>query len=267
MRCSTRASAVVLLAAGVVGCATFAKPTPTPAAKLTREQLENPPQPPNEKYYAVVFGAQRVPYARPALTHTWATAVRATWQPGCAEPTVEAFTISWLPATLVVNPRRYHVEPGRNLTLPETLAWAYGNGMSVDMWGPYELRTSVFRRFLIQKEFLESGAVGYQCVDTVGEAAREGNGCDCIHAISDLDPQFDRTRYPLVFYGKPASRRLVHEAARREAFVDPWTEHDWVIPAIGLDKYPITRRPQPYAGIRPPIDPDRPRSFPLARRW
>ena len=114
-----------------------------------------------------------------------------------------------------------------------------------------------YRRFLIQREFLEtSGLVGYQCIDTVGEAGREGNGCDCIHAITDLDPRYDRARYPLIFYGQPASRRLVHEAARRQAFIDPWTTHDWLIPAVGLDQYPIDRRDQPYKGIRRPIDPN-----------
>jgi hypothetical protein len=72
----------------------------------------------------------------------------------------------------------------------------------------------LYRRFLVQREFVESGRVGYQCITTVGEAAREGNGCNCIHAITDLDPHFGRTRYPLIFYGKPASMRLVREAAR-----------------------------------------------------
>jgi hypothetical protein len=124
------------------------------------------------------------------------------------------------------------------------------------MWGPYELQPRAYRRFVIQREFLEtSGQVGYQCIDTWGEAGREGNGCDCIHAITDLDPQFDRARYPLVFYGHPASRRLVHEAARRQALIDPWTTHDWLIPALGLDQYPIDRREQPYRGIRRQIDP------------
>ena len=37
----------------------------------------------------------------------------------------------------------------------------------------YEGRPRFYRRFVVQKQFLESGTVGYQCVDNVGEAARD----------------------------------------------------------------------------------------------
>ena len=253
---------IVLLLAGLAGCAVTAKRTPTPAADLTRDELESPPKPANERYYVMVFGSQRVYYLRPAYTHTWATVVKATWTDGCAEPELQVDTISGLPAGLDIEPLRFSVETGVNLDLYQTLDFVIGNGEEVVMWGPYELRTSMYRRSLIHKQFLESGVVGYQCIDTVGESARTGLGCDCIHAISDMDPQYDRYRYPLIFYGFPASRRLVHEAARRQAFIDDDVEHDWLICRLGLDRYPIERRAQPYQGIRRPIDPDRPRTLP-----
>jgi hypothetical protein len=252
---SRSALVVVLLAASTAGCAALAQQPPTPAADIPPQALDYP-APPNEKYYALVFGSQRVAYLRPALTHTWVVSVRATWSDGCAEPQLDVHHISWLPATLDIAAYRFRVEPPVNLPLHETIRWAQETGQNVAMWGPYELEPRAYRRLMIQKEFLEtSGQVGYQCIDTVGEAARRGNGCDCIHAITDMDPQFDRARYPLIFYGHTASRRLVHEAARRQAFIDPWTTHDWLIPALGLDQYPIDRRPQPYRGIRRPIDP------------
>lgn len=252
---SARALLVALLAAHAVGCALTAKKPPTPAAEIPPEALDYP-APPNEKYYAFVFGSQQVPYLRPELTHTWMVAVKATWADGCAEPQLDVQQISWLPATLEIHPRRFWVEPPVNLGLHETMRWTLETDQKIAMWGPYELQPRVYRRFLIQKEFLEtSGQVGYQCIDTVGEAAREGNGCDCIHAISDLDPEYDRARYPLIFYGHPASRLLVREAARRQALIDPWTTHDWLIPALGLDQYPIDRREQPYKGIRLLLDP------------
>ena len=106
-----------------------------------------------------------------------------------------------------------------------------------------------------RKAFLEGGRVGYQCVDTAGEAARTGGGYNCIHAVSDMDPAYDPARYPLLAYGIPASRRLTHEAARRGAFADPWVTHDWLIPRLGLDRHPIEWQEQPYKGIRRPIDP------------
>jgi hypothetical protein len=252
---SARALVVALLAASAVGCALTAKKPPTPAAEIPAGALDYP-APSNEKYYLIIFGSQRIAYLRPALTHTWAVAVKATWADGCAEPQLDVKQISWMPATLEIVPLRFWVEPPVNLGLHETLRWTQETDQKVAMWGPYEVHPRAYRRFLIQREFLEtSGLVGYQCIDTVGEAAREGNGCDCIHAITDLDPQFDRARYPLTAYGHPASRRLVREAARRQALIDPWTTHDWLIPKLGLDQYPIDRSEQPYKGIRRQIDP------------
>lgn len=264
---STRTTLLALVVTGAVGCAAFSEKPPTPAAEIPPGALDYP-APPNEKYYALVFGAQRVPYLRPALTHTWVVAVKATWADGCTEPQLDVQQISWLPATLEIHPWRFRVEPPVNLGLHETLAWTQETDQKVALWGPYELHPRVYRRFVIHREFLEtSGRVGYQCIDTVGEAGREGNGADCIHAISDFDPQYDRARYPLIFYGHPASRRLVHEAARRQAFIDPWATHDWLIPALGLDRYPIDRREQPYRGIRPQIEPNaaNTRTFPRPR--
>ena len=55
--------------------------TPKAAAPLQAErQVEGPIRQTrdNEKYYALVFGSQQVPYLRPGLTHTWAVAVKAT---------------------------------------------------------------------------------------------------------------------------------------------------------------------------------------------
>jgi hypothetical protein len=64
----------VLLAANAAGCAALAKKPPTPASDIPPGALDYP-APPNEKYYAIVFGSQKVPYIRPDLTHTWAVAV------------------------------------------------------------------------------------------------------------------------------------------------------------------------------------------------
>ena len=85
-------------------------------------------------------------------------------------PALEAHTISWLPATLDIQPLRFPVEPGVNLGLHESLRYALDNHEWVSLWGPYECRPSFFRRFLIHKGFLDSGRIGYQCCDDCVEA-------------------------------------------------------------------------------------------------
>jgi hypothetical protein len=236
-------------------------PTPTPANDFTREQLEAIPAPANERYYLIVFGSQSTPKL-PRFTHTWATSVKATWIEGQSEPTLELNTISWMPATLRIRTLSRHPEPGVNLGLHETIDAMSEKGERIAMWGPYALRTAGFRRFLIQKQFMESHTIGYQCVDNRGEAARCGNACDCIHAITDLDPEFDRTRYPLRWYGEAGSRHIVEECARRNAILDPATTHDWLLPRMGLDCSCIIRRC--YDG--PVGDLDRPRVSPACKQ-
>ena len=128
------------------------------------------------------------------------------------------------------------------------------NGERISMWGPYEVWHGAYVRFRTQKAFLESGQIGYQCVDTVGEAARKGNGCNCIHAISDLDPQWGRLEYPLAQFGQAASEHIVKQILERPIVIDPPRTHDWLIPALGLDRYPIIHRPYPGAVV--PFSPE-----------
>jgi hypothetical protein len=228
------------------GCAALAKKTPTPAADLDTLALASIPPPPGERYYLLVFGSQSTP-KRAKYTHTWATVVKVTDEPGVA-PTVEQHTISWMPATLDIHPLRFRVEPGVNLDLDTSMREMLSHDETIAMWGPYQIARGPYLRFLTQRQFLESGTVGYQCIDTVGEAARTGGGCDCIHAITDLDPIYARGRYPLAFNGIGAARHVVHEVMIRPVIYDPPTTHDWLIPVLGLDKYPIERRQ--YRGHR-----------------
>ena len=216
-------------------------PPPTPSNDYTREQLEAIPAPANERYYLIVFGSQSTPKL-PRFTHTWATAIKATWTEGQPEPTLELHTISWMPATLRIRTLNRHPEPGVNLELYETIANMQANSERIAMWGPFALRTAGYRRFLIQKDFMDSHAIGYQCVDNRGEAARCGNACDCIHAITDMDPEFDRTRYPLRWYGEAGSRNIVEQVMRRNVVLDGGQTQDWLIPRLGLDCAGIVRR-------------------------
>ncbi len=220
------------------GCGLFAVRPATPATRLDNATLGGAG--PGERFYALIFAAQSVP-RRPAYSHTWATVVRAVERPGAA-PALEADTISWLPATLDIRPLRLWVEPGTNLGLHETIAYARGNGERVSLWGPYECQPSFYRRFLVQKAFLESGRVGYQCDDNCGEAARTGNGCDCIHAISDMDPQYGRANYPLIWFGDSASEHLAIRFRESGSLISPEVEHDWLLDALRLSDYGLVRR-------------------------
>lgn len=227
------------------GCSTLAKKTPTPADDITTRQAAAITAPPGERYFLLIFGSQTRP-KRPKYTHTWATIVKVT---GCDEPgtstigvPIEEHTISWLPASLDIRPLSFRIEPGVNLDLHATIKEMLRNDEEVAVWGPYEVGAGTYYRFQVQKGFMDSGTVGYQCIDAVGEASQTGNGCDCIHAVTDMDPQYARNRYPLSFFGEGASRHIVHQIHIRPLIIDPGTDHGWLLPLLGLDKYPIMRR-------------------------
>jgi hypothetical protein len=237
-----RLALLLFLAAVAQGCALFAKRPDTPAAHIDRGELARRNPPPNERYYLMMFGSQAGCPKKPELTHTWATLVTATDVPGCADPHLDVQTISWLPANLNIRPDSREVEPGRNFDLETTLAEAERTGQDIAMWGPYEVWHGFAYRFRVQKEFLESGRVGYQCIDSRGEAAKTGNGHNCIHAVTDMDPMYGRGRYALIFYGHAATRNFTGRLMRGTVVIEPRKTHDWIIPKLGLDRHPIDRR-------------------------
>jgi hypothetical protein len=238
-RSNGRISLVLLCLLAVSGCAGFAVQPPTPAKYMDVTGMQEPR--PGEHFYVSVFGSETTPRL-PRFTHSWALLIHTTEQGEGREPKIESHTISWMPATLDIRTCSFHVEEGTNLGLHETLVYALRTGEHVAQWGPYECIPEVYYRSVVQKEFLESGRVGYQCVDTVGESARMGNGCDCIHAITDMDPLYSRSRYRLIRFGTAASRFIVGELWRRDMLINPDHSHDWLNAQLGLNSYPITHR-------------------------
>jgi hypothetical protein len=223
------------------GCATFAKKPDTPADRQTAEELERDPAPCNERCYLLVFGAQTDP-RQAKYTHSWATVVKVVDQGSGQPPYIEAHTISWMPATLDIDPMSFRVECGTDLDLCTTIHDVLRHDERISLWGPYQLRTGLYRKFRIQKDFVDSGAIGYQCIDTVGEAARNGNGSNCIHAITDLDSHFDRGGYPLWRFGEQASEYIVNQIVARDGFIDPCTKHEWLLGPLGIADCPIVKR-------------------------
>jgi len=243
----------VLAVALAVGCAASAVRPPSPATDLRVEDVLATPAPPNERYYLLLFGSQSTPkLAR--YTHSWGTVVKATCAPGQTRPELEVHTISWMPDTLAIRPLRFRVEPGVNLTLTRTLEYALGSNERVAMWGPYEVWHGMYQRFVTQESFLNTGQIGYQCTDAIGEAARRGNGSECIHAMTDVDPFFDRQEYPLSRFGESGTRNIVRQIMTRPIVINPPCTHDWLIGCLGLDHYPIVRRY--YHGRVVPFSPE-----------
>ena len=54
-----------------------------------------------------------------------------------------------------------------------------------------------------------------------------------------MDPVFGRNHYPLVRIGKPASRYIAHELVQRSVYDQYQYNSAWLIPRLGLDRYPI----------------------------
>jgi hypothetical protein len=224
------------IVATLTGCAQFALQPDTPAKHISYIDL-NDPAPPGERYYLLVFGSQTTPKV-PRFTHTWVTFIRV---PGDSSA-IEQNTISWMPATLFIKTFQPFVEPGVNLTMTESIEMARSYGERVSLWGPYEIPPGLYRKLMLQKGYIESGAIGYQCIDTFGEAGWHGRGSNCIHAISDADAMFARQAYPLAYFGDSASQNILRQLVFRGAIPDVQTTHDWLIPRLGLDQYPIERR-------------------------
>jgi hypothetical protein len=247
---------VVLIVASTCagsGCSTLAKKPDTPADNISPRESAAMTGSPGERYFALVFGSQSTP-KQAKYTHTWASVVKVSGCDGPGAPVVEEHTISWMPASLVIRPLSFRVEPGANLALHFTIEEMLRHNERVSVWGPYEISAGSYHRFMVQKGFMDSGQVGYQCIDSIGEAARKGNGCDCIHAVTDMDPLFARNRYPLSYFGDAASLHIVRQLHERPIIISPEADHGWLLPLIGLDQYPITRRN--YIGRTVPHTPE-----------
>ncbi|MHB1423678.1 MAG: hypothetical protein ACYC3I_10890 [Gemmataceae bacterium] len=194
------------------------------------------------RYYMLIFAAQTHPKI-PRFTHTFCTIVKvADAPPGCRSPYIEASTISWLPATLKIKPYRLHPEPGRNLTLEETLSWAAQHHMHVSEWGPYEIEEDYYWRVYREYSRFESGEFLYRAIDS----PRRGDViADCIHAVTDIDRRDPRTTYRVLSSGDAVTRKFVRILRERNRLFDPPEDVSWLNAVLGLDCYPIVHRPTP----------------------
>lgn len=193
----------------------------------------------DERYFAIFFGSESKPW-RPKYTHTWATVVKLTGEGTDLDRyQMEVHTCSWLPATLDVKVWRLRPEKGVNLDLHCTIATMLKNREEVSEWGPYEIRQQGYEKALQQIQRLDSGVVRYRAVDGLSKSRNISN---CFHAISDLDPNSSRRRYPLLMAGDEVTYDIIeriHEVRPdiRQSPLGEWLDH-----RLGLDAYPIVHR-------------------------
>jgi hypothetical protein len=191
-----------------------------------------------EYHFGMIFGSESTP-KRLKYTHTWATFIKAVGTgTDPANYQLYVHTISWYPASRKVRVWNPFPEEGVNLTLEETLAEVYKNGESVTMWGPFLIRKDVYDRSLAIVNLAATGAAKYRAISTSTNMLV----ADCIHAVAAVDAQFGRSHYPLIRIGKPASRYMAREVMIRslqDGFRADLYDFSWLIPRLGLNRYPI----------------------------
>lgn len=193
--------------------------------------------PPGTRYYFLLFGGQSVPFI-PRTAHTWATWVKAT-PTGAGPVALETTTISWLPADARVRPWKVRSSPGRNWSLDETLAIMAANNGQVSLWGPFEVSSERYRLACEQAALLRTGAVRFRSFDSAGHNREV---IHCVHAVTFADPVVCRYRQPVIRVGEPGTSNLAEKYLRNGALVGGAATHDWLVPALGLDRHPVIRR-------------------------
>jgi hypothetical protein len=198
-----------------------------------------------ERYYVLIFGSESTPRV-PRYTHTWATFVKASGEdPDASTYHIdEVSTISWLPANLKVRALRLRAEEGVNLDLETTLFHILPR-QRVSQWGPFQISQELYEGAVARKAELESGAVKYKASDP-NFGPRVPYVSNCIHAITDLDPEFGRLYYlELRRFGEAASHWAAHQLVFRGRRINPEENLDWINQGLGLDQYSIVHRPPP----------------------
>jgi hypothetical protein len=184
--------------------------------------------------YLIVFSSDSTPY-KANKTHTFAALVRVEKAPGQPPCVASLESISWLPATMKVRALAVRPETGRNVPLDETLRVFLSSGHRVCMWGPYRVGPELAEAFRARIATLESsfqykGACLFSPLDV----------CDCARAVEEMvEPH---RRYIGVFgYGAAAASFIVRKFS--PWLIEPEQPHPWVGTLIGLDEFPLVRRP------------------------
>ena len=189
----------------------------------------------DDRHYVFIFGSQPTPKVVKD-SHSWATFIRVIGEgTDPAGHQVFAHTISFVPTTLDVRTLALKAEPGTNLDLEGSFAYARTQNASVTAWGPFLIRPDVYQKSLEVWSMFSSGTVEYRAIDTL----RDSVISDCIHAITAVDPDFGRGHYPLIRTGKSASRYIARQIVKRADPDRNLPDQTWLIAAVGLDRFPV----------------------------
>lgn len=206
------------------------------ASALSAPAADPVAQPAEPRYYFILFGGQSVPF-KPHTAHTFGTFVKAT---PAADGTMslEQVTISWLPAEGPVRPLKLRPSEGKNYSLEETFAITAKDGSRISMWGPFETDSTRYALAVAQANALNSGTIRFRSLDSLG---RSRSVQHCVHALTFADPKLQSIRQPVLKVGEPGTSKLAVKYAETGALAGA-TTHDWLIPALGLDKVGAVRR-------------------------
>jgi hypothetical protein len=208
--------------------AAFTLPPQRPAA--------DPPTAGPDCYYVLLFGGHGNKL-RPETGHTWITFVRSNPQPD-GSVRIDPFTISWMPTSMNVRPLRLRSEPGKNFTLQETLDFMFTGRHEIALWGPFEINACFFEEACRHKRELDGGASRYRVFDGL-ERRKDVN--NCVHAIVRTDPAWHAATDPILSNGKRITQRVADAMVKVGLVTEPTRTHDWLIPALGLDRYDFDR--------------------------
>src|SRR5262249_20732060 len=117
-----------------------------------------------------------------------------------------------------------------------TVQWALGTGQHVSMWGPYQIKQELYCRALEQCKALKSGKMQYKVLDAGHFSSRV---CNCIHGVSSILGG-SRLHVMSPNFGDLASFYVLQRM--RPWIIDCSHTEDWIVPALGLDCYPIIHR-------------------------
>lgn len=205
-------------------------------AILALALLAGRPSAADEFHYVLIFGADSHP-KQLRHAHTFAVFVRAVGQgPDADTYALEQFTLGWCPATQKTRVWAVHPEPGVNLDLPGSLAFCAQNRADVTLFGPYRISPLLYASAVAQYQKLATGSELYRAIDP----AWDSDVSDCIHAVTDIDYQFGRRHYPLLRTGRAAATHIAQQFELRSPYVRLNEDHSWLIPRLGLDRYPLT---------------------------
>jgi hypothetical protein len=198
------------------------------------------PPPDGDVFYLAVFSSQGTPKT-PNRAHNWGVAVHARTYGG-ERSVIAADTISWLPQTLDIQVLRMRPVPGVNLTQEQSLARAEETGQRVTLWGVFQIAPDAYRQFQRQRMRLVAGALGYQCLDTIGEAGNRRNGVNCIHALADFAYLLPHIPVAVQPYGDESAAMIAQALTARGLVVDPQADVSWIIETMGWNAAEIVLR-------------------------